>query len=96
MPTHYFHGTKAAFKSGDLLRPRREHGGAPTSARTVDGSRHPDSDDWVHVTTCFSLAWAYAHASGESGDPVVLVVKPRGILEPDPEHSDRMPAYRCE
>jgi hypothetical protein len=96
MPTYYFHGTKGSFRRGDIVRPRAEHRGAPTEAPTVDGSRAPDSDNWVHVTTRFSLAWAYAHASGESGNPIVLVVEPEGVPEIDPEHSDWMQAYRCE
>lgn len=96
MPTYFFHGTKAAFRRGDIIRPRAEHRGAPTKAPTVDGSRAPDSDNWVHVTTRLSLAWAYAHASGECGDPIVLVVEPQGVLKTDPEHSEWMQAYRCE
>lgn len=96
MTTYYFHGTKASLRHGDTVRPRAEHHGAPTNAPTVDGSRAPDSDNWVHVTTRFTLAWAYAHASGECGDPIVLIVEPGGVLETDPEHSDWMQAYRCE
>jgi hypothetical protein len=38
---------------------------------------------------------AYAHKSGGSGDPVVLVVEPQGTIEPDPESYDHSDAYRC-
>lgn len=60
------------------------------------GDRLPESDDWVYLTTDFLLAWAYAHAAGGDGPPVVLMAKPQGMLEHDPEHSDWMPVYRCE
>jgi len=94
---YYFHGTKASFTEGDVLRPRKEHGGAPTTAPLIPGGeRHQSSDDYVYVTRRFYLAWAYAHASGGHGEPMVLNVEPQGSIERDPEHSDHMYAYRCE
>ena len=93
----YFHGTKASFKQGDVLLPRKEHGGAPTNAPlTPGGERLLASDEYVYVTRRYLLAWAYAHESGGSGDPVVLWVEPQGAIEPDPESSDHMYAYRCQ
>lgn len=93
----YFHGTKAPLKPGDSLVPRKEHGSEPTNAPLVPGGeRLPASDEYVYVTRRYLLAWAYAHMSGASGDPVVLVVDPRGEIEPDPESSDYMYAYRCQ
>lgn len=94
---YYFHGTKVAFAQGDVLLPRKEHDGAPTNAPlTPGGERHHASDGYVYVTTRLLLAWAYAHASGASGEPVVLKVEPQGPIEPDPEHSAHMYAYRCK
>lgn len=93
----FFHGTKAALKPGDFLLPRKEHGSAPTNAPLVPGGeRLAASDEYVYVTRRYLLAWAYAHMSGASGDPVVLVVDPQGEVEPDPESSDHMYAYRCK
>lgn len=93
----FFHGTKAAFMPGDILLPRREHGNAPTDAPLVPGGeRLAASDEYVYVTRRYLLAWAYAHMSGGSGDPVVLVVDPQGEVERDPESSDDMHAYRCK
>lgn len=97
LPTRYWHGTKASLHRGDRLLPRREHGGVPTSGPLVPGGqRLPQSDDWVYITTDRNLAWAYAHCSGGTGNPVVLLVEPVGAIEQDPEHSDYMPVYRCE
>lgn len=48
------------------------------------------------MTTDRNLAWAYAHYSGGTGGPVVLLVEPQGTIERDPEHADHMPVYRCE
>jgi len=93
----YFHGTKASFKPGDVLLPRTQHGSAPTNAPlTPGGVRRPASDEYVYVTRRHLLAWAYAHKSGASGAPVVLWVERQGTIEPDPEHSAHMHAYRCE
>lgn len=93
----YFHGTKASLKPGDVLLPRKEHGCEPTDAPLVPGGeRLPASDEYVYVTRRYLLAWAYAHMSGASGDPVVLLVDPQGEIEPDPESSDHMHAYRCQ
>lgn len=48
------------------------------------------------MTTDLTLAWVYAwHAPGR-GKPKVLTIEPRGVIEPDPEHSVRMDAWRCE
>jgi hypothetical protein len=95
-PIRYWHGTKASLSAGDVLLPRREHGGAPTTGPMVPGGeRLPESDDWVYVTTDRNLAWAYAHCSGGSGDAVVLLVQPLGAIHHDPEHSDHMPVFRC-
>lgn len=54
------------------------------------------SDRFVYVTTRYYLAWAYAHASGGEGSPIVVLVKPQEPVEPDPEHSDAACAYRCK
>jgi hypothetical protein len=93
---HYFHGTKASLKRGDVVVPRNLHGGPPTNAPlTAGGERLPESDEYAYVTTDYYFAWAYAYASGETGEPVVLVVEPRGFIESDPEQSEHMNAYRC-
>lgn len=55
----------------------------------------PEADQWVHVTTHFAFAWAYAWKSRGVGPPLVLVVNPFDDLEHDPEHSAHIPAYRC-
>lgn len=95
-PLHYFHGTKAVLGRGDVLRPRREHGGSPTTAPVTAGAaRLPESDEWVYVTTDYYVAWAYAYASGGLGDEKVLVVEPQGSVAPDPEQSDHMNCFRC-
>lgn len=92
----FFHGTKGTFRPGEMLRPRREHGAPPTTAPlTPGGGRLATSDDYVYVTRRYLLAWAYAHKSGGDGEPVVLLVKPEAPVEPDPEHSVGMWAYRC-
>lgn len=94
---HYFHGTKAPLRRGDMVLPRRIHGGPATNAPlTPGGTRLPESDDYVYVTNDYNFAWACAYESGALGEPVVLVVKPQGNLELDPEHSAHMGAYRCE
>ena len=56
-----------------------------------------DAGDWVYLTTDIDLAWVYAwHAPGR-GAPRVLVVRPiDDSLEPDPEHSAAMTAWRCK
>lgn len=93
----WFHGTKAPIKQGETVLPRREHGGAPTNAPlTPGGERFQATDDYVYVTMRYGLACAYAHMSGGSGDPVVLLVEPQGTIEPDPESYDHLYAYRCE
>lgn len=63
----------------------------------TSGAASPeDSDQWVYVTQSLDLAWVYAwHAPGR-GKPKVLVVEPHGTVEPDPEHSAAMDAWRCE
>lgn len=87
----YFHRTEASLKPGDVLLPRKGHGCEPTDAPLVPrGERLPASDEYVYVTRRYLLARAYAHMSGASGAPVVLVVDPQGEIEPDPELSDHM------
>lgn len=90
-----YHGTRRGFGRGGVVMPRSFHGGAGTSAPVT---RHAETgaESWVYVTGSLELAWAYAwHAAGR-GKPKVLVVEPRGELEPDPEHSAAMDAWRCE
>lgn len=97
-PPPLYHGTRAGFRGrGGLLLPRGSHGGTGTSAPVNPGREPPsDSDRYVYVTTSKTLAWVYAwHAPGR-GRPKVLTVIPLGNLEPDPEHSPAMEAYRCE
>lgn len=82
---------------GGLLVPRNMHGGASTFAPLCEGREHlRGSENWVYVTTCQELAWAYAWAAAGRGKPRVLTVNPAGPLERDPEHSIDMEAYRCE
>lgn len=95
-PPFYFHGTRSTIAVGETLQPRAVTGAKQTTAPLVPGvDEHPEADQWVHVTTHFAFAWAYAWKSGEPGPPVVLVVKPTEDLHHDPEHSPHMPAYRC-
>lgn len=94
---YYFHGTRASLTRGDVVLPRKEHGGPPTSGPLIPGGqRLLASDDYVYITRRHKLAWAYAHASGGRGKPIVLIVEPQGTVEPDPEHSTHMHAYRCK
>ncbi len=57
--------------------------------------RRPDADDWVYLTTDINGAWLYAYNSTVDGEPAVYSVFPLSDVEHDPEHSSRMPAYRC-
>lgn len=93
----YFHGTRGAWEVGQEVVPRRVSGEPPTNAPLVLGAEpHEASENYAYVTRRYLLAWAYAHKSGRSGEPVVLFVRPQGTIEPDPEHSDHMYAYRCD
>lgn len=93
----FFHGTKAGFSRGGFLFPREWHGGTGTTAPVNSGREvSQDAVEWVYVTRDLALAWLYAtHASGR-GKPKVLVVAPYGTIEPDPEHSVRSDAWRCQ
>jgi len=93
----FYHGTRAAFRTGGYLFPRCTHGAEGTTAPVHEGRTQPEeSGDWVYVTTSKTLAWVYAwHAAG-TGKPRVLTVQPIGTLGADPEHSAAMEAYRCE
>lgn len=75
--------------------PRTFHGGAPTTAPLNPGRVQPqDAADWCYLTTDLDLAWVYAwHAPGR-GHPRVVEVEPFD-LDPDPEHSAGMDAWRC-
>lgn len=93
-----YHGTRAGYRGpGGLVLPRATHGGPGTSAPVNAGQAAPaDAGRWVYATESLDLAWVYAwHAPGR-GRPKVLVIEPRGTLEPDPEHSPAMTAWRCE
>ena len=97
MSEAFYHGTRAAYGRGGYLFPRSWHGGAATTAPVATGREPaPDAADWVYVTTSLTVAWVYAWCAPGRGKPKVLVVRPSGTLEPDPEHSPRMEAYRCE
>lgn len=50
----------------------------------------------MYVTRDLDLAWVYAYHATGRGRPKVLVVRPTGGLERDPEHSLRMDAWRTE
>lgn len=92
-----FHGTRRAFTRGGILIPRHDHGGAEANAPTNPGAVAPvESAGWVYVTERLDVVWAYAWAAPGRGKPKVLVVAPRGVVEPDPEHSPAMAAWRCE
>lgn len=93
----WYHGTRRGFRGGGYLFPRAWHGSAGTTAPLTPGEKMPDdSDQYVYVTRSLDLAWVYAfHAAGR-GRPKVLVVEPSGGLEPDPEHSAAMDAWRTE
>lgn len=96
-PTLY-HGTRAGFRGrGGLLMPRARHGGRATGAPVNSGREPlPDAEQCVYLTEHVELAWAYAWAAPGRGKPKVLVVRPLGPIEPDPEHSVEMAAWRCE
>lgn len=92
-----YHGTRAGFRGrGGLLVSRSFHGGPGTTAPLNPGRVQPvDAPDWVYLTTDETLAWVYAwHAPGK-GKPKVLIVSSIDGLEPDPEHSAAMTAWRC-
>lgn len=93
----WYHGTRRGFTRGGVLIPRSHHGRTGTSAPTAPGRSSPASaDQYVYLTRDLNLAWVYAwHAPGR-GRPKVLVVAPHGDLEPDPEHSREMDAWRCD
>lgn len=95
--THLFHGTRRGFTKGGWLFPRTMHAGAATSAPTNPG-RQPlaDSAEWVYLTEDIDVAWAYAWAAPGRGKPKVVEVEPHGRIEPDPEHSPAMRAWRAE
>jgi hypothetical protein len=93
----WYHGTRRGFRPGGYLFPRAFHGGQETSAPTNAGHQPlADADQWVYVTREPILAWAYAYSAAGRGKPKVLVVRPSGRLEPDPEHSINMDAWRTE
>lgn len=79
------------------MLPRSDHGAGGTSAPTSPGRESPEgAGAWTYLTTDLTLAWVYAwHAPGR-GKPKVLTVQPHGSIEPDPEHSPHMKAWRCE
>lgn len=53
----YFHGTRGAWKPGDILLPRRDTGAAETNAPLVPGGNtHPTAADHVYVTRRYLLA----------------------------------------
>lgn len=92
-----YHGTRRGFSAGGYLFPRSHHGGAKTAAPVNEGRVElGDRDEWVYMTTSLDLAWAYAWAAPGRGRPKVLVVRPAGVIEPDPEHSPQMGAWRTE
>lgn len=94
----FYHGTRKGFRGrGGLVIPRSSHGGPGTTAPLNPGREQPaDAADWVYLTTDLDLAWVYAwHAAGR-GQPKVLAVRPLEALEPDPEHSAAMTAWRCK
>lgn len=92
----WYHGTRRGFSRGGYLFPRVFHKGAGTSAGTNPGrASTSDADLWVYLTLSLDLAWAYAYCASGRGRPKVLVVTPFGSVEPDPEHSAAMQAYRC-
>lgn len=93
----WYHGTRRGFRAGGVLLPRSVHHSAATTAPVNPGQvALADAEDWVYITRNLDLAWVYAwHAVGR-GKPKVLQVNPVGDLEPDPEHSTAMDAWRCE
>lgn len=93
----WYHGTRRGFRPGGYLFPRAFHGSIGTTAPLAPGQAAPsDSDQWVYVTRSVDLAWVYAFHGTGRGRPKVLVVRPSGGLEPDPEHSAAMDAWRTQ
>lgn len=99
----YYHGTRRPFQRGGLLLPRSYHGGdgtsAPLTSRALsDSEQHvvDESSSYVYITTNVAIAWAYAWSAPGRGKPRVLTVAPTSDIEPDPEHSPLMEAYRCD
>lgn len=98
MPDHvrWFHGTRRGFTTGGLLLPRSTHGGPGTAAPVNPGRAVPDeAQGWVYLTEDIDVAWAYAWVAPGRGKPKVVEVVPHDDLEPDPEHSPAMRAWRC-
>jgi hypothetical protein len=92
-----YHGTRRGFGSGGWLFPRDFHHSTGTTAPVNSGhAPAPDASGWVYATESLDLAWAYAYAAVGRGRPKVLVVEPHGRIEPDPEHSADMQAWRFE
>lgn len=93
----WYHGTRRGFTRGGVLIPRSQHGQPGTTAPLALERQSPTGhDEWVYLTQDETLAWVYAwHAPGR-GKPKVLVVRPCGEVEPDPEHSAAMNAWRAE
>ena len=93
----FLHGTRRGFKPGGVLLPRAQHGGQGTNAPVNPGATPPpDAVNWVYLTTALDVAWLYAHHAPGRGKPKVLVMQPHGTVEPDPEHSAAMSAWRAE
>lgn len=93
----FFHGTRRHFTQGGYLFPRGDHGAEGTGAPVNPGMESPeDAAQWVFVTEDIDVAWAYAWVAPGRGKPKVLEVEPIGAIEPDPEHSPAMRAWRCE
>lgn len=96
-PERWFHGTRRGFTTGGALLPRDEHAGPGTAAPLNPGYTAPaDTAAWVYLTQDVNVAWAYAWVAPGRGRPKVVEVIPHGNLEPDPEHSTTMYAWRCE
>lgn len=89
----FFHGTKRGFRPGGYLFPRAMHRGPGTTAPSV--GTLPGAENYVHFTTEWLLAWAYAYDAPGNGAVKVVEVVPIGEVEHDPEHSIEMNAYRA-
>lgn len=93
----WYHGTRRGFTRGGVLFPRSAHRGAGTGAPVNPGREQPqEAANWVYLTRNLDLAWAYAWQAPGRGKPKVVVVRPHGTVEADPEHSGAMDAWRAE
>lgn len=77
-PGHWFHGTRVALATGDLVvagRPSNYGAGKPAA--------------WVYLTGRLDIAVLAAELAGGEAEPRVYVVEPTGAFEDDPNVTDK-------